>query len=244
MKANRQLVFDKMVEYIAKGVFRPHEKIYSENRLARILGVGRNDVHEAMMALELMGVVKNFQGKGTYLVPFELDKAANPFALMLMLSKGNPDDIMAVRRLLEPEVTRLCAELCEERTVENLHRCLQAMHGAGRPERYAREDANFHSIIADGCGNPLLRTLMHIVFGYISYVSLNNWFTLVQPEHDDHKQRILTQHSELFTSIANRAPERAFSSSKAHLDYIECNLNQTIKLEYSEHEKQKSLSWP
>ena len=244
MKANRQLVFDKMIEYIAKDVFRPHEKIYSENRLARILGVGRNDVHEAMMALELMGVVRNVQGKGNYLVPFELNKAANPFALMLMLAKGNPDDIMAVRRLLEPEVTRLCAERCEEQTVEDLHRCLQAMRGADRPERYAREDANFHSVVADGCGNPLLRTLMHMVFGYISYVSLNNWFMLVQPDHADHKQHILKQHGDLFTSIANRAPEQALSSSKTHLDYIETNLNQTIKMEYSEHEKQKSLSRP
>ncbi len=243
MKTHRQLVFDTLIEYIAKGVFRPHEKLYSENRLARVLGVGRNDVREAMMALELVGVVKNYQGKGSYLMPFELDEDANPFALMLMLAQGNPDEIMATRRLFELEVTRLCAENCTEATIQALRGSLNALHKADKPELYAREDARFHSLIAGGCGNQLLRTLMHMIFGYITYVALNNWMLLVEPEHLEDKRQILKQHDNLFRSIADRDPDRALASCKVHLDYIETNLNQKIKEEFFAYEKQKSLLW-
>ena len=101
MKKNRQLVFDKILDGIARGIFRPNEKIHSENQMAQSLGVKRTDVREALMALELMGVVKSYQGQGCYLSQFGLSEQANPFSLMVVLQRGNPDEIMAVRIMIE-----------------------------------------------------------------------------------------------------------------------------------------------
>ena len=244
MKAHRRLVFDKMIECIAKGVFRPNEKLYSENRLARVLGVGRSDVREALMALELMGAVRSFQGKGTFLIPFELNESANPFALMIMLKQGNPDEIMAARRLIEPEVTRLCALHRSQDDLKRLERSLHHLENSPSPELRSREDAGFHSIVAAACGNRLLHTLMNMIFGYISYVSFNNWATLARIENSGQRQDILDQHRAVFLAIRDGDSAAAVQAAQVHLDYIGTHLNQKIREEFDAYEKQKSLSWP
>ncbi len=81
MKQNRQLVFNGIMESIAKGEIKRGEKPPSENALVRRLNVKRSDVRDALIAIELMGLIDSRQGQGSYLVDFELTEASNPFSL-------------------------------------------------------------------------------------------------------------------------------------------------------------------
>lgn len=243
MKQNRQLVFNGIIEAISKGEIARGEKLPSENALVKKLGVKRSDIREAFVALELMGLITSRQGQGSYLVDFELTEASNPLALMMMLQKGNPQEIMHIRALIEIEAARLCAINRTKLDVLKLQESFQNMITQENRRDYAMLDAQFHSIIAGGCGNRLLQTMINFVYGYISYVSLNNWIYLMLPENEDRKNAIIDQHRLILCAIKNMKADDAAKSMQAHLNFISENLNQRIMEDYDIYEKQTSLLW-
>lgn len=65
--SSRQAVMTYLVNVIKNKKFKVNEKIYSENFIAKKLGVSRSLVHEVYTALEHMGIVECVHGEGTYL---------------------------------------------------------------------------------------------------------------------------------------------------------------------------------
>ncbi len=243
MKQNRRLVFNGIIESIAKGDIQRGKKLPSENALAQRLGVKRSDVRDALVALELLGFIESRQGQGSYLVDFELTEPSNPFALMVMLQKGKPQEIMHIRTLIETEAARLCASHRAPRDISELRDCFNSLGGLRGYREHAMMDARFHSIIAKGCGNKLLQTMIHFVYGYISYVSLNNWIILLRPDHEEQRNAIIDQHRSILGAIQNGLPDEAAQAMRAHLNFITGNLNHRIKEDYDAYEKQTSILW-
>lgn len=79
MVENRRLyrqIADQIEALIAAGEFAPGDRLPPERDLAAKLGVSRATVREAMIALELAGLVDIRIGSGIYVV--ETQKAAAP----------------------------------------------------------------------------------------------------------------------------------------------------------------------
>lgn len=244
MKKERKIVFDKLIEYIATGKFKPNHKLYSENTLARIWNVKRHDIRDAIITLELMGLVESHQGKGTYLTNFRLNEASNPYAILLMLQHGNPDEIMAMRLMLECEAARFSALNRTQSDLIKMEKTIMNMENETEADICAREDAVFHSLVSKSGGNQLLQTLVHLVYGYISYVSSNNWNFLVLSGNESYKKKIIDQHKDIYNAILSGSPDLAERRSHEHFYFIKNSLNHDIQKEYDKYEKQKNILWP
>lgn len=57
---------DAIMEMIVEKGFKPGDKFYSENELAKQLGVSRSSIREAVKILETTGLVNVSQGKGVF----------------------------------------------------------------------------------------------------------------------------------------------------------------------------------
>src|SRR5258708_10066487 len=97
-------VAGQVTELVARGEFKPGDRLPPERDLAKVLGVSRPTVREAMIALEIAGLVEVRVGAGTFVT----DKASHNRAAnsRLFARVGtSPLELIAARPAVEPQVT-------------------------------------------------------------------------------------------------------------------------------------------
>ena len=77
-----------------------------------------------------------------------------------LVSVGSLIEIHQLRRLLEPEATRLATPRLTDEDFERLRERLGRMEGADDPPVFIEADAAFHKVILDACGNATLASLI------------------------------------------------------------------------------------
>src|SRR5688572_10659467 len=96
-------VAGQVTDLVARGEFKPGDRLPPERDLAKLLGVSRPTVREAMIALEIAGLVEVRVGAGAFVT----DKAVVSGAANGRLFEGvgsSPLELIAARRTIEPEV--------------------------------------------------------------------------------------------------------------------------------------------
>jgi GntR family transcriptional repressor for pyruvate dehydrogenase complex len=148
-----QQIADQLRELIRRGEFLAGQRLPPERDLARQLGVSRPVVREAMVALEIAGLVEIRTGSGIYV------KAVNGAAPLVVLPDvgASPFDVIAARKLLEPEIAFSAAEGISAANLASIAETLEQMReavAAGRDIKAA--DRLFHTRIAAATGNTVL----------------------------------------------------------------------------------------
>jgi DNA-binding FadR family transcriptional regulator len=144
-------VADQIGALIRAGEFAPGQRLPAERDLAKSLRVSRPVVREAMIALEIGGLLEVRTGAGA----FVRDKPAAPAA---PINTGHsPSDILNARILIEGEMAAIAAARATPlhlAAIAAQHDEMMAEHGAGREWRGA--DLGFHAAIARASGNATL----------------------------------------------------------------------------------------
>jgi len=158
-------VIDYLKENIESGAWAVGEKIPSENQMVADLGVSRSSIRTALQYLIGLGVLKSYQGKGTFLINRQVenwDEAQNK------ITSADCMDIYKVlefRRILEPEACRMAVERYTPEVFADLQYYLQQMERSrGNPVKFVRADMQFHGVICKTSGNPLLEKSLNKVF--------------------------------------------------------------------------------
>lgn len=158
-------VIDYLKENIASGAWIVGEKIPSESQMVADLGVSRSSIRTAIQYLIGLGVLKSYQGKGTFLIDRQVeswDEAQN------RITSADCMDIYKVlefRKILEPEACRMAVERYTPEIFSNLQYYLQQMEKhRGNPAKFVRADIQFHGVICKASGNALLEKSLNKVF--------------------------------------------------------------------------------
>ncbi len=64
-------VYDKLYEMIKEGEFSHEERLPTEPELAKIMGVSRMTLRQALSLLQEDGIIKNIRGKGNFIIQSE-----------------------------------------------------------------------------------------------------------------------------------------------------------------------------
>jgi GntR family transcriptional repressor for pyruvate dehydrogenase complex len=137
---------------IASGEFALGSRLPPERDLATQLGVSRPSVREALIALEVEGLVEVRMGSGIYVTalapatqPREVDAALGPF------------DIIRARQLIESELAALAARQRSTATLRRLRAAVKRMEGdIAHGALPIRGDRDFHVALAEASGNAAL----------------------------------------------------------------------------------------
>lgn len=226
-KEERMMIIRKIIEYINDGVFEVNKKIYSENQLAYILNTSRNKVREALISLEIMGIVESRQGEGTYLKEPDIIGDKNPIQLLLFLVKTNIEDIMQLREIIEVGLINYCKyNPIDVKVRDEMRACLYEMEHSCDPHIISRNDIHFHTLMAESVNNPAITMIMNVIVGYMNLISTNNWNSVLSEDGDSEKaHELLNQHFEIFDAIEENDCEKTIDKVRAHLNYISDNLN-------------------
>ena len=143
------LVARRIADYIGQGNAQPGDKLPSERDLAERLNVSRPTVREAMIALEVSGVIEVRKGSGIYVAS---GGRSNP-----LRDEGiGPFHILELRLMVEPEAAALAAERMTPAQVQGLRDIVDDMaRTAESPERET-VDARFHVALAHGTENAAI----------------------------------------------------------------------------------------
>ncbi|MBP1232416.1 DNA-binding FadR family transcriptional regulator [Arthrobacter sp. PvP102] len=163
-------ITDKLREMIHSGEWQLQQKIPAEPELMARLGVSRGTLREAIKALAHSGMLEVRRGDGTYVrATSEISGAAQR-----MYKDHTQEHILEVRVGLDTQAARLAARNAKPEHIAAMKALLTERRDAWNSEDYAawaRADWNFHVLVAQASGNPLLHEL-YVSFGGVFHADL------------------------------------------------------------------------
>ena len=130
---------DSLRALIARGQYRPGDRLPPERVLAKGFGVSRPTMREAIRRLTDAGLLEAHQGSGTY------------------VAEVNFEEVFAVRLYLEPYAARLAAKSRTSAELDRLRALVKRLEGhLDSPEDFAAIDFEIHALVANAARNSVL----------------------------------------------------------------------------------------
>jgi DNA-binding FadR family transcriptional regulator len=155
-------IADQIRTLIKSGEFPAGARLPPERDLAKQLGVSRPSVREALIALEVEGLVEVRIGSGIYVQPPSVNKAAHG----LHEAEAGPFELLRARYVIESECAALAAKSAKKGQVQAIADALDAMQhemtsGEHQP---LHSDRLFHMRIVEATGNGALVAVVQMLW--------------------------------------------------------------------------------
>ena len=150
-------IAEQLRQLMSSGEFTVGSRLPAERDLATQLGVSRPSVREALIALEVEGMIEVRTGSGIYVQSTTRPKNEPTPTMSDAPSDWGPLEVMSARILVEAEVAALAAQNAQKKQLQTIRNGLQKMKlEAARDEVPRWGDEAFHEGIAQACGNSVL----------------------------------------------------------------------------------------
>lgn len=200
----------RLKDLISRGVLMPGAKLPPERELAPAFGVSRASLRHALKAMEIMGVLTQRVGDGTYLAENSEGILREPFELLMLIDGISLDDLLETRLIVEPE---LAARAAQRATLEDLGRMAETLEVSRRGTSEAdliKADLAFHHAIFRAARNPICTRLFSLIHQAMA-TSIGLTAKMVDWDHT------LGFHRPIFLAIEKRRPEHARAAMISHL---------------------------
>lgn len=212
-----QEVAARISRYIAEHGLQPGARLPGEIDLAKVCGVSRPTIREAMVALEIAGELEIRSGSGAY-----VREAVNPMSLVLDSGPG-PFELLRARTLIEGEIAADAAVYASASDLNKIEKTLEQMRKMVASKTNAQvSDRQFHVAIGEAAKNSVLAS---IVDGLWAGMFAPMYHRLSQRAGlDRHQEAALVDHEAIFKAIAERNPNEARRAMRLHLYHVEEHL--------------------
>ena len=202
-----------ITEAIGSGRYPVGSRLPGERELADEFKVSRPVIREAMIALEIRGLVEGRQGSGLYVIA---SRATGDDSLELDIG---PFELTEARVLFEGEAVALAARTISDAKLEELQALLGEMHGDDRESWQAeRADRQFHIEIANATGNDAIRAVVEMLWDtrYRSPLCIHMFS---QARAVGILSRV-EEHEEILAALRNHDGAAARKAMHAHLQRV------------------------
>ncbi|WP_344489377.1 GntR family transcriptional regulator [Streptomyces enissocaesilis] len=196
---------ERVYAHIKKGVLDRHYEggtLLTEGDLADAVGVSRTPVREALLRLEVEGLIKLYPKKGALVLAVSAQEIADVVETRLLVEE------FAVRRAV-PAPPALVARL-EELLEEQKQRALE-----GDLAEVAVTDRCFHAEIVRNAGNQILSRL----YDQLRDRQLRMGVTIMEA-HPDRVAKNITEHAEMLEAIRAGDAEGAAQCVRRHVGRV------------------------
>jgi DNA-binding FadR family transcriptional regulator len=155
-----QVVQQEIRNYILEQGLRPGDPLKPESELARLFGVSRSSIREAVKALESTGVLETRRGSGVYVCDFSFTPLLDHLPYGLMQDHRALREMVALRKTLEASLVADAMRALTPTSVAALRENLETMHRlAEQGVGIAEQDRQFHQLLFRDLGNGMLLRL-------------------------------------------------------------------------------------
>ncbi|GBL05954.1 FadR/GntR family transcriptional regulator [Glaciecola sp. KUL10] len=205
-------VAEQLRGLIENDTIKPGERFPSERELAEQLGVSRPTVREAMIALEMTGVIEIRSGSGIYALE------SKPINSLTLDDTGiGPFEILEIRQLIESEACALAASRITSAELDELRQAVRDMEEEEkRPDASEKADQRFHEIIARSCQNSAIESVVSWLWKLRNESMLSTSFLERIRSEGIHPS--ISEHQAILTALEQRDPIAARNSMKKHIE--------------------------
>ena len=212
-------IADQIRTLIGSGEFPAGSRLPSERDLAKQLGVSRPSVREALIALEVEGLVEVRIGSGIYaLEQAGRAGAAAPESPAAVEAEAGPFELLRARYVIESECAALAAKTARKPQLQAIEAALDEMEGDLQGARQPLGgDRLFHLRIAEATGNGALVAVVKML-----WVERTGPLYQRLEEHYDSPalwNAAMAEHRAVQKAIAARDPAAARSAMQRHLNH-------------------------
>ncbi|MFL6658836.1 MAG: FadR/GntR family transcriptional regulator [Massilia sp.] len=207
-----RVVASRIQQLIQDENIKGGERLPSERDLASKLSVSRTSLREALIALELGGVIEVRGGSGVYVsdkgVPEETVPEVGP----------GPFEVLAARRMIESEIAGIAAKMATDSAIDAILVAVLEME-RHHEDRSANEqaDRNFHLAIARATGNSALVGVVEYLWNQRGSL----WHKLKEHfQTEELRQQTLNDHRAVLEAIAAHDAAGARQAMRAHLERV------------------------
>lgn len=211
-----------ILEIIENDSLNEGDKLPNEYELAKMVGVGRSTIREAIRALVSKDILYIKRGSGTFITG---KKAADedPLGLSLINNKIKlAKDLLEVRFMIEPKIAGLAAENATKEEIEEIGiLCDLVDKYILEGKEHMEVDIKFHEAIARSSKNTVVAQLVPIINKSIYvFTDITNYKL---------KKETIETHREIFNAIKNKNASRASDAMYLHLVYNRRNIEKLIE---------------
>jgi DNA-binding FadR family transcriptional regulator len=212
-RLDRQIA-ERIRARIVDGTFAPGSRLPAERELAHGFTVSRTSVREALIALEIGGLVEVRGGSGIYV--------ADPLPFLRRLEAGpadgdpGPFELLRARWLVEGEVAALAAGAIDDAALRSLADALALLRrDDATDEEHDEADRVFHLGIAEASGNGVL---VQTVRMYWDQRRGPMWQRLAERFRTPAlRAAVLADHARILESLEQRSAPLARRAMRRHL---------------------------
>jgi GntR family transcriptional regulator, uxu operon transcriptional repressor len=204
-------IADQIAGLIAAGEFPPGSRLPAERELAAKLGVSRASVREAIISLEIGGLVEVRVGTGIFVTAKQrpdADRDAGP----------GPFELLNARKLVEGEIAALAAAGATQDDIDALQQSVERM--ATHVDDFAiREDSDreFHLRLAKATANGSLELVVEGLWNQRAEL----WGRMQQHFHTtDLAEQTIRDHAAIVRAVAAHDSSGARVAMHRHLSRV------------------------
>ncbi len=198
-------VFNAIENAILNGEYKDGDSL-NELKISKELGVSRTPVREALMQLELEGLVNNIPNKG---------------AVVVGVSEQDTRDIYEIRIRIEGLAAKLCTEKITDEELHALEKIVDLQEFfllKNDTEQIWKLDSDFHKIIYDASRSRPLRFMLSNFHNYIKKARDNSLHT------EGRAEKTVAEHRAILSAIKNNDGDLAEKLTAEHITNAEVNL--------------------
>ena len=215
-KVSRPRLYEQLVEqlmdYIEAAQLGPGDTLPAERELAERLGVSRATLAQALVALEVLGVIDVQHGTGAVLVY----RPNVPSVIKgLREHRSRLPEIVEARSTLEVKLAELASARRSDVDMQAIDHALEAMaEEVASGAKGARGDELFHQAVTAAAHSAVLAQLMTFIAGMILETRLESLGQPGRPEQS------LASHRKIAEAIRAGNSQAAAEAMLEHIDLV------------------------
>jgi GntR family transcriptional repressor for pyruvate dehydrogenase complex len=219
-------VADELRAAIVAGTYPPGRRLPAERELAEMYNVSRPTVREAVIALELQGLVEVRVGAGVFVL--ETTAAER--------TRGGPEltigpfELMEARKIIESETAALAATLIDDEQLERLERIIDRMEEENRLDIQGESaDHQFHVAIAESTGNSALAAVIDNL--WVIRETSPMMINVMEKARSKGVKPMVDEHRKIVAALRKHDPAAARAAMQGHLTRVIDELLQATETE-------------
>ncbi|MDF2825137.1 MAG: GntR family transcriptional regulator [Mycobacterium sp.] len=190
----------------------PGDRLPAERDLAAKLSVSRASLSQALVALEVQGVVAVRHGDGAILVRPPTEERA---IRALREHADRIPDIIEAREALEVKLAALAAKRRSDKEMAAIDAAIETMEReVGDGDRGVLGDEMFHEAITAAAHSSLLAKLMHEISGLVRETRIESLSQLDRPRAS------LEGHRRIAEAVRSQDPDEAGAAMADHIRMV------------------------
>jgi len=206
------LLILRFQQMLGDGILTPGAKLPPERELAAHFKVARSSLRQALKVLEIMGVITQKIGDGSYLNRDASTVLRVPMEFLFLLDHTTIEELAELRFIIEPALASKAAERASSKDIELLRQSITDLENSkGDRVKMVAADLLFHRTIFQASGNRLTSRLFHTIHrAMLDMITVTS--QMVDLEHT------VAFHKPILKAIERRDPDLASRLMKEHID--------------------------